>query len=101
MHQLGLHAAQRRKVWCAAERRFGDLDREWERDEESYPRRLEPGGVDLVSDQQGDEHDPEETAEACERGGAKTLASRDELPCVGDQSTHSDTQISKQRAARC
>jgi len=100
VHQLGSHTAQRGKLRRAAERRFGDLDREWKRDEESYPRRLEPGGLDLVSDKQRDEHDPEETTEAGERGGAETLASRDEFPCVGDQGTHSDTQISKQRAAR-
>lgn len=98
VHELGLHAAQGGEIGHAAERRFSDLGGEWQRDEDPYPRRLEPGGLDLVSDQQRDEHDPQETAEACERCGANTLTSRDEFPCVRDQSTHSDTQISKQRA---
>ncbi len=93
VHELGLHASKRGKVRRAAERRLCDLGGEWERDEEPYPRRLEPCGVGLVRDKQRDEHDPEKTAEACERGDTKTLAMRDALPCVGDQSTHSDTDV--------
>ena len=50
VQELGFYASQRRKIRCAAECRFGDLGGEWERDEESYPRRLEPRGVRLVSD---------------------------------------------------
>ena len=50
VHQLRLHAAQSRKIRDRAECRLGDLGREWERDEEPYPRRLEPCGVSLVSD---------------------------------------------------
>jgi hypothetical protein len=51
VHQLRLHAAQRGKIRDRAERRLGDLGGEWERDEEPYPRRLEPCGVSLVSDE--------------------------------------------------
>ena len=50
VHELRLHAAKRGKVRGAAECRLGDLGWEWERDEEPYPRRLEPCGVRLVSD---------------------------------------------------
>jgi hypothetical protein len=91
VHELRLHAPERGKIRRTTERRLGDLDREWECDEKPYPRRLEPCGLDLVSDKQRDEHDPEDTTETGERGGADTLAARDEFPCVGDQSTHSDT----------
>jgi hypothetical protein len=68
VHELRLHASERGKIRGAAECRFRDLGGEWERDEEPYPRRLEPCGVCLVRDKQRDEHDPEKTAEACERG---------------------------------
>ena len=50
MHELRLHAAKRGEIRGAAERRLGDLGWKWERDEEPYPRRLEPCGVRLVSD---------------------------------------------------
>jgi hypothetical protein len=50
VHELRLHAAKRGKVRGAAERRLSDLGWKWERDEEPYPRRLEPCGVRLVSD---------------------------------------------------
>ena len=50
VHELRLHATKRGKVRCAAERCLGDLGWKWERDEEPYPRRLEPRGVRLVSD---------------------------------------------------
>jgi hypothetical protein len=50
VHELRLHATKRRKVRGAAKRRLGDLGCKWERDEEPYPRRLEPCGVRLVSD---------------------------------------------------
>lgn len=99
VHQLRLHATKRGKVRSAAERRLGDLGWKWERDEEPYPRRLEPCGVSLVSDKQSDEHHPEKAAEARKRGRADALAARDAFPCVGDQSTHCDTRSSKQRAA--
>jgi len=106
VHQLRLHATQRRKIRRAAERRFGDLGGEWERDEEPYPRRLEPRGsqpcgLRLVRNKLDDEHHSEKTAEARERGHAKTLALRDAFPCVGDQSSHCGTFLSKQRAACC
>jgi hypothetical protein len=50
VHQLRLDAAKRGKVRGAAECRLGDLGWEWERDEEPYPRRLEPCGVRLIRD---------------------------------------------------
>jgi hypothetical protein len=50
VHELRLHATKRGKVRGATERRLGDLGWKWERDEEPYPRRLEPCGVRLVSD---------------------------------------------------
>lgn len=59
VHELRFHAAQRGKIRHAAECRFGYLDGEWERDEEPYPRRLEPGGVRLVRDKLRDEHHSE------------------------------------------
>ena len=104
VHQLRFHATERGKIRRAAERRFCDLGGEWERDEEPYPRRLEPCGdqpcgLRLVHKKLGDEHHSEKTAEACERGHAKALAVRDAIPCVGDQSSHCGTWLSKQRAA--
>jgi len=51
VHQLRLHTAQRGKIRDRAECRLGNLGREWQRDEEPYPRRLEPCGVSLVSDE--------------------------------------------------
>jgi hypothetical protein len=51
VHQLRFYATQSRKIRDRAECLLGDLGREWERDEEPYPRRLEPCGVSLVSDQ--------------------------------------------------
>ena len=104
VHELGLHTAQRREVRRAAERRLGDLGGEWQRDEESYPRRLEPRGVRLVSDKQGDEGHSEKTTEASECCDPEPFAAADALPCVGDlreQGTHCDTRLSKQRAACC
>jgi len=98
VHELGPHATERGELWGAAERRLGDLGGEWERDEEPYPGRLERCGDRLVRDKLRDEHHCEKTAEARERGHAKTLAVRDAFPCVGDQS-HCDTWLSKQRAA--
>jgi hypothetical protein len=50
VHELRLHAAKRGQIRGAAECRLGDLGWKWERDEEPYPRRLEPCGVRLVSD---------------------------------------------------
>jgi hypothetical protein len=88
VHELRLHATKRGKVRGAAEGRLGDLRWKWERDEEPYPRRLEPCGVRLVSDEQSDEHHSEKATEAGERGRADPLAARDAFPCVGDQSTH-------------
>ena len=99
VHQLRFHATQRGKIRRAAERRLGDLGGEWERDEEPYTRRLEPDGLRLVRNKLGDEHHSEKTAEACERGHAKTLTLRDAFPCVGDQGSHCGTFLSKQRAA--
>jgi len=99
VHELRLHAAKRGKVRGAAECRLSDLGWEWERDEEPYPRRLEPCGVRLVSDQQSDEQHSEKATEAGERGRADPLAARDAFPCVCDQSTHCETRSSKQRAA--
>ena len=55
----------------------------------------------LVSNKLGDEHHSEKTAEACERGHAKTFTFRDAFPCVGDQSSHCGALLSKQRAACC
>ena len=49
VHEFRLDAMQRGKVRGAAERCLGDLRWKWERDEEPYPRRLEPCGVRLVS----------------------------------------------------
>src|SRR5687767_12454178 len=85
----------------AAEHRLGDLGGEWERDEEAYARRLEPCGLYFVHNKLRDEHHSEKTAEACERGYAKTLALRDAFPCVGDQCSHYGTYSSKRRAACC
>ena len=99
VHELRLHAPKSGQVRSAAECRLGDLGGEWERDEEPYARRLEPRGVRLVRDKQRDERDPENAAEARERGRADPLAARDAFPCVGDQSTHCETRLSKQRAA--
>ena len=94
------------KIRRAAEDRFGDLGWEWERDEEPYPRRLEPCGgepycVSFVRDELRDEHHSEKAAKARERGHAKALALRDAFPCVGDQCSHFGTYLSKQRAAGC
>src|SRR5437773_7996717 len=99
MHELRLYASKSGQVRSAAECRLGDLGGKWERDEEPYPRRLEPRGVRLVRDKQRDERDPENAAEARERRNAETLAACDAFPCVGDQCTHCETCLSKQRAA--
>ncbi len=98
VHQFRLHATQRVKIRRAAERRFCDLRGKWERDEEPYPRRLEPAGSEprggqpcglcFVRDKLRDEYHSEKTAEGCERGHTKALALRDLFPCVGDQSSH-------------
>ena len=106
VHQLRFHATERGKIRRAAEHRFRDLGGEWERDEEPYPRRLEPRGSQpcglyFVRHKLRDEHHREKTAEACERGHAKTLALRDAFPRVGDQGSHCGTLLSKQRAAWC
>ena len=98
MHELRLYASKSGQVRSAAECRLGDLGGEWERDEEPYARRLEPRGVRLVRDKQRDERHPENAAEARERGDAETLAACDAFPCVGDQSSHCDTRLSKRRA---
>src|SRR5437773_12397614 len=100
MHELRLYASKSGQVRSAAERRLGDLGGKWERDEEPYPRRLEPRRVRLVRDEQRDEHHSENAAEACERGNAQTLATCASFPCAGDQGTHCATWLSKQRAAR-
>ena len=97
VHELGFDATQRGEIRCAAECRLGDLGGEWERDEDSYPRRLEPRGVRLLSDKERDEHHPEKTTEARERGDADPLAAADPFPCLGDlgdQGTHCDTRLS-------
>jgi hypothetical protein len=99
VHELRPHSSERGKIRGAAEHRLGDLGGEWERDEEPYPRRLERGGVRLVRDEKRDENDPEKTAEACERCSADPLAARDAFLCVGDERTHCDTRLSKERAA--
>jgi hypothetical protein len=88
----------------AAEHRLGDLGWKWKRDEEPYPRRLEPRGakpcgVCFVRDKLRDEHHSEKTAEACERDHADTLVVPDAFPCVGDQCSHYGSYLSKQRAA--
>jgi hypothetical protein len=104
VQQLGLDATQRRKSRGAAERRFGDLSGEWQRDEEPYPRRLEPCGgepygLSFVGDELRDEHHSEKTAKGGEGGRAKALALRDAFPCVSDQCSHYSL-LCKQAACR-